>query len=113
MSDDIDIINADLETLTSSTEGRSKRLHILVQPSTHAMLEAVRVLMRRGGVGNAPPELAAILEREWTSDVLVQAGCVALRLLLTEPRAQVRLEPPDAVDEALGKALGRKAKGRR
>lgn len=63
-------------------EPKDKRVHILVQKTTHEMLEQTRAAMRMNSVVHVPEPIRSMLLREWTADVLVAAGCAAIQHLL-------------------------------
>lgn len=84
MSDDPKNTPADAQP---APDGKTPRVHLLVQRETHELLEATRVAIRRAGLAHVPPDVARILEQDWTSDTLVFAGCTAIQTLLQPPQS--------------------------
>jgi hypothetical protein len=84
----IDESNTNTDASESYPADKAPRVHLLVQRVTHDMIETTRVAMRRAGLANVPEVVAKILEKDWTSDTMVWAGCTAIQTLLQPPEPQ-------------------------
>lgn len=53
-------------------------MHLVVREATRTLLEETREVLRVSDLSAAPPDILGVLKRDWTADVLVTAGCMAL-----------------------------------
>lgn len=67
------------ETSDTPKPPKERTSHIQIKEVTRTSLDEMRVRLRRRGIQpSMPPPIATLLEQEWTVDVLIRAGMLAL-----------------------------------
>lgn len=76
------------------TKPKSKEVHLIVREATRTLLEETREVLRVSDLKAAPPDILNVLKRDWTAEVLVTAGCMALiDLIRNDAVARLGLGP--------------------